>query len=174
MGPCAQREADYFGRGVDVSLLIWDLPLRRRQRNVFSSCEKKFDKISVRPIYRWKRLLVGFLKMWLVSRSHLGFTRNLLKCNSNFDSFPLHWANCSSKLRYFSLAINVQTEIIGKKYSACTLMLGIWHIDFLEAGTITACQEKVKFKFLSWHGQNCRQFSFFHWSNWKFGVNSSS
>jgi len=47
----------------------------------------------------------------------LGFTRNLLKCNSNFEIFALQAAHCTSKLWHidFLLNINVQTEIIGKK-----------------------------------------------------------
>jgi len=52
-------------------------------REMYSVCVRTFDKISVWPIDCWKRLFVGFLKMYSISR--LGFMRNLLKCNSDFN-----------------------------------------------------------------------------------------
>jgi len=34
------------------------------------------------------------------------------------------------------LAINVQSDIVGKKQPSCTLILGIWHSNFLEVRTM--------------------------------------
>ena len=42
--------------------------------------------ISVRTIYWWNRYLFFFLKMYFVPRSTLAFTRNMLKCNSDFTT----------------------------------------------------------------------------------------
>ena len=49
---------------------------------LYSIRVRKVD-ISTRTIYHWKRPFVGFLKVYS-SRSKLGFTRNLKKCNSDF------------------------------------------------------------------------------------------
>ena len=48
VGPHLQREGEVWG--FDVGILVRDLPLRRRRRT-YSVRVRKFEKISVRPIY---------------------------------------------------------------------------------------------------------------------------
>ena len=84
-------------------------------------------------------MFIGFRKMQLVSRSKLGFTRTLQKCNSDYDFFAPQATSIAAANNIhctdFSLAINVQTEIIGQK-------IGVWHS---EKYTITSCIAKMKF-----------------------------
>ena len=58
----------------------------------------------------------------------------------------------------FLPAINVPSEFNGRNNQ----LFGVQHGDFLEVG------RKVKFKFLSGHRQNYKQFSFFHCSSANF------
>ena len=51
---------------------------------MYSTCACTVDNISVQTIHRPKRLFIGFLKIQSVSRSKLGFTKNLQKSNSDF------------------------------------------------------------------------------------------
>ena len=54
----------------------------------------------------------------------MGFTRDLLKWNSDFNFLHRKQQTASANCNIdFLLAINVQTEIIGKKLSACTKYL---------------------------------------------------
>ena len=54
---------------------------------------QKVYNISVRTIYQWKCCF--FLKMYFVTRWKLAFTRNMLKCNSDFTNKSLDFTvNC--------------------------------------------------------------------------------
>jgi len=56
-GPHSPREGEVWGV-FDVNLLV-----SMGFAIAYSVRVRKFDKISIRPIYHWRRLFAGFLKM---------------------------------------------------------------------------------------------------------------
>jgi len=66
-------------RGFLVYWFQWIIVVRRQKRNVFDACVK-----SLRTIISTESLLNAVFKMRSVTRSKLAFTRNLLKCTSDF------------------------------------------------------------------------------------------
>jgi len=75
-GSCASRGREGF-RGFPP--LVWMAYFSNKCIRLHAW---KVDNISIQTIYRWKRLFIGFPKT--VSRSKLGFVRNLQKCNRHY------------------------------------------------------------------------------------------
>jgi len=76
-GPYLERAREGFlGGGGYVDMLVWDLPLRCRQGNV-------------RSVYCLSEDVVSF---------EMGFTRNFLKCNSDFTKKITPSCNRSASL----------------------------------------------------------------------------
>jgi len=49
---------------------------------MYSTCTRKVNNISIRTIHHWNLRFIGFPRMYSSSRSMLGFESNWRKCNS--------------------------------------------------------------------------------------------
>jgi len=83
-GPRGARERGGFGDFASP-FLQWQKPILAQAEQIcqmYTTCVRKIDNISVRPTYRWKARFVGFLAMYSFPRSQLGFSRNSQLSNS--------------------------------------------------------------------------------------------
>jgi len=69
-----------------------------RGEKMYDSCEKSYDKISIRTIHQWNpySYYSGFLMVYFITRSNWGFSINLLISNSD-SHFPYFSSSISAK-----------------------------------------------------------------------------
>jgi len=103
--------------------------------NIYDSC-MEISQYFQHTIYCWKCLFVGFRKMLLVSRLKLGFTRNLQKCNTDFNFFTFASSKDSSSkvhVRYwfFRWLLIYKPKLLAKNFG---LYINSWHSASLMFG----------------------------------------
>jgi len=74
--------------------LVWMVYFKTE---MYSTRARKVDNISVQTMYCWNLHFIGFPKIQLSSRSLLGFTRNMQKCNSHLRHKSSQSSNAAAR-----------------------------------------------------------------------------